>query len=86
MHLKSVGNVIPTYGSENTYSFLLRRAQLPFRVDPLSAILGRRRWGQPKSCFKSAENRVAMIVYPEAIRWPNVSQMKELFCSAAAMI
>ena len=34
----------------------------PPRVDPLSAILGRqrrrrRRWGQQKSCFKSAENR-----------------------------
>ena len=33
----------------------------PPRVDPLSAILGRRRrrWGQQKSCFKSAENRAA---------------------------
>ena len=34
--------------------------QIPPRVDPLSAILGRRRrrrWGQQKSCFKSAENR-----------------------------
>ena len=32
--------MIPTYGSENPCSTLLGTAQIPFRVDPLSAWLG----------------------------------------------
>ena len=53
--------MIPTYGSENPCSTLLGTAQIPFRVDPLSAWLGRRRrvGGQKKSCFDLAENRAA---------------------------
>ena len=36
---------------------------IPFRVDPLSAILGWRQRGQQKSCLKSAENWVASSLW-----------------------
>ena len=39
----------------------LRGRSPPQDVDPLSTILGRRRWGQQKSCFESAETRTTGI-------------------------
>ena len=48
--------MIPTYGSENPCSTLLGTAQIPFRVDPLSAWLKLRQLSL--SCTGNADTKI----------------------------
>ena len=78
MLLQSVSNMIPIYGSDNPCSTLLGTAQIPFRVDPLSAWLGRRRRrAAQKSFFKLLENCEASSLWVGCHRYTRVLQVSK---------